>query len=302
VWNNWRGMLVTELYVRAREFFERGEFVPEDRGARANRVRSRVRGAAGPTASPAVDRLVDTMPDSYFLSTPEDAIAEHAAMLERLLAQDDGDPRNVVVHRTDAPSSATRARVRDARPAGPLRDDHGRLAAEGLNILRRGSRPAARASRSTRSASRPSDEELDPDRAERLEATLRAVLGGEVEVEPLVERSARPWLRRKRGRQIVTTIDIDNDVSDAFTVLDVTAGDRVGLLFTITNSLYRLGVDIHLAKVTTMVTQALDAFYVTEQHGWRKIEDPRRLDDIRSALLQALEPASAVPQASASGG
>src|SRR5678815_3463806 len=35
VWNQWRGMLVTELYVRAREFFERGEFVPEDRGARA---------------------------------------------------------------------------------------------------------------------------------------------------------------------------------------------------------------------------------------------------------------------------
>jgi hypothetical protein len=41
-------------------------------------------------------------------------------------------------------------------------------------------------------------------------------------VEQLVERSARPLLRRKRGRRIVTTIDIDNDVSDAFTVLDVT--------------------------------------------------------------------------------
>jgi [protein-PII] uridylyltransferase len=177
----------------------------------------------------------------------------------------------------------------------------GVIAAEGLNIL------AARIATSREGialdafrVSRPSDEELDPDRAERLEVTLRGVLGGELGVEELVERSARPWLRRKRGRRIVTTIDIDNDVSDAFTVLDVTAGDRVGLLFTITNCLYRLGVDIHLAKVTTMVTQALDAFYVTEQDG-RKIEAPARLEDIRSALLQALEPAAAAPQASASG-
>jgi hypothetical protein len=49
-----------------------------------------------------------------------------------------------------------------------------------------------------------------------------------------------------------------------------------------------------------MVTQALDAFYVTEQDG-RKIEDPARLEGIQSALLQALEPAPAVPQASAGG-
>src|SRR5262249_21170384 len=68
VWNNWRGMLVTELYVRAREFFERGEFVPEDRGARADRVRARVQEAAGVDARTMVDRLAATMPDSYFLS------------------------------------------------------------------------------------------------------------------------------------------------------------------------------------------------------------------------------------------
>jgi [protein-PII] uridylyltransferase len=223
-------------------------------------------------------------------------------MLERFLGEDGDDSRNVVVHRTDVPELGYLELVfvtRD-RP-GLFAMITGVLAAEGLNIL------AARIATSREAialdafrVSRPSDEELDSDRAERLETTLRGVLGGDLDVEQLVERSARPWLRRKRGRHIATTIDIDNDVSDAFTVLDVTTGDRVGLLFTITNCLYRLGVDIHLAKVTTMVTQALDAFYVTEQDG-RKIEDPARLEDIRSALLQALDPVAAAPQASASG-
>src|SRR5262245_16175050 len=37
VWNNWRDTLVAELYVRAREFFEKGVFLPEDRAAVSGR-------------------------------------------------------------------------------------------------------------------------------------------------------------------------------------------------------------------------------------------------------------------------
>ena len=48
IWNNWRATLVTELYRRAFEFFEKGVFEPEDRAARAERVRARVRSAAPP--------------------------------------------------------------------------------------------------------------------------------------------------------------------------------------------------------------------------------------------------------------
>jgi [protein-PII] uridylyltransferase len=84
-------------------------------------------------------------------------------------------------------------------------------------------------------------------------------------------------------------VEIDNRVSDRYSVLDVYTGDRVGLLFTITNCLYHLWLQIHLAKITTMVDQVLDVFYVTDHEG-RKIEDPARLDDIRRALTTALEP------------
>jgi [protein-PII] uridylyltransferase len=178
----------------------------------------------------------------------------------------------------------------------------GVLASEGLNIL-------AAVIATSRDGialdgfriSRPSEEPaLDEERAERLEVALRAVLRGELDVEALVQGSARPWLRRRRGRVVPTTIEIDNDVSETYTVLDVTAADRVGLLFTITNCLYHQWVQIHLAKVTTMVTQALDAFYVTDHEG-RKIVDAARLEQIRAALLEALEP-HAETRTSAAGG
>src|SRR5262249_22947107 len=74
----------------------------------------------------------------------------------------------------------------------------------------------------------------------------------------------------------------------------------VGLLFTITNCLYHLWLEIHLAKITTMVDQVLDVFYVTDNEG-RKIEDPERLAVIRRELISALE-AEAEPVAGGAAG
>jgi [protein-PII] uridylyltransferase len=292
VWNNWRGTLVTELYVRAREVFERGEFVPEDRGARAERVRTRLRASAAATVRPAVERLIATMPDGYFVSTPEDVQLEHADVIRQFEQREAGGETPVIVTRwTDAPERGCWDVVvctRD-RP-GLFSMIAGVLAAEGLNIL------AARITTSREAVAldtfrvrRPEDEVgLEPERWERVEATLRDVLEQRVDVEELVRRSVRPWAVRRRGRVVPTSIEIDNSVSDAYTVLDVTSADRVGLLFTITNRLYHLWVQIHVAKITTMVTQAMDAFYVTDHEG-RKIEDSDRLEQIRSELRRALD-------------
>ena len=92
----------------------------------------------------------------------------------------------------------------------------------------------------------------------------------------------------KREGRVATSVEIDNHVSRDFTVLDVYTGDRVGVLFTITNCLYHLWLEIHLAKINTMVDQVLDVFYVTDPEG-RKIEDPERLETIRRELARVLE-------------
>src|SRR5438094_614423 len=72
VWNNWRDSLLAELYLRAREFFEKGAVEPEDRAARAARVRARIEAAAPAAGRAEVEAFAASMPDSYFLGTPED--------------------------------------------------------------------------------------------------------------------------------------------------------------------------------------------------------------------------------------
>jgi [protein-PII] uridylyltransferase len=177
----------------------------------------------------------------------------------------------------------------------------GVLAANGMNIL------AARITTSEDGValdafriSHAESDALNDERWERIERTLVRVLAGEVDIEELVRRSQRPSILQRRRRPASTVVEIDNDVSREYTVLDVYTGDRVGLLFTITNCLYHLWLQIHLAKINTMVDQVLDVFYVTDHEG-RKIEDPERLATLRDELTRALEvePAPAA-QASAS--
>jgi [protein-PII] uridylyltransferase len=308
VWTNWRDALLAELYVRAREFFEKGIFEPEDRGARADRVRQRVTAEAALAVRDAVARLSATMPDGYFLSTPEEMIESHADLRRRFEAAEAAGERPAVatnlMHFGDRAYSEFAVCTRD-RP-GLFAMLSGVLAAHGMNIL------AARITTSRdgvaldafRISHAEGDTVLDEERWARVDATLAGVLGGAIDLEELVRRSQRPSILSRRPRRPVqTTVEIDNAVSRDYTVLDVFTGDRVGLLFTITNCLYHLWLEIHLAKITTMVDQVLDVFYVTDNEG-RKIEDAPRLDAIRSALEQALEakPARTPPVAARAAG
>jgi len=301
VWNNWRGTLVTELYRRAREVFDRGVFEPEDRGARAARVRERVIASVVPTARGIVSELLEHMPDGYILGTPEEVIPGHAELRRRLLdAEAAGERPALAVLLTPYPErDFTEIAICCRDRPGLFAMVSGVLTANRMNIL------AARINTSRDGialdafrVSHPAGEvAIDAARWERVESTLRQVLSGAVDVEELVRRSTGSSLLQRRRRPVPTRIEIDNRVSSQCTVLDVYTGDRVGLLFTITNCLYHLWLQIHLAKITTMVDQVLDVFYVTDHEG-RKIEDPRRLAEIRAALEAALAPdVDALPRA-----
>lgn len=294
IWNNWRATLVTELYRRAFEFFEKGVFEPEDRAARAERVRARVRSVAPPEQRDAIRTFVEQMPDSYFLSTPEEVMPGHGELRRRFERAEEAGERPAVATQLSAfpERDFTEFAVCTRDRPGLFAMLSGVLAAHGMNIL------AARIDTSRdevaldafRVSHEGADDTVDRDRWERVEHTLREVLAGTRDIEALVTNSSRPSVLTKKRRPVPTRVEFDNAVSGAYTVVDVYAADRVGLLFTITNCLYHLWMQIHLAKITTMVHEVLDVFYVTDAEG-RKVEDPAHLEQIRQELVRALSPA-----------
>ena len=85
-----------------------------------------------------------------------------------------------------------------------------------------------------------------------------------------------------------TQVRTDNSVSDRFTVIDVFAEDRLGLLYVVAKTLFELGLSVHAARIATYLDQVVDVFYVSDHRGG-KVEDTARLQQIRHRVLEAVE-------------
>jgi [protein-PII] uridylyltransferase len=82
-------------------------------------------------------------------------------------------------------------------------------------------------------------------------------------------------------------VKFENDVSDEFTIIDVFAQDRPGLLYTITRTLSEFGLSIARAKISTEATRAIDSFYVRDAEG-KKLVAATRLTEVRDKLEKAI--------------
>ena len=82
-------------------------------------------------------------------------------------------------------------------------------------------------------------------------------------------------------------INIEFENQYYFTIIDVHASDKIGLLYSITHKLAELGLAISFAKIATRIDGVIDAFYVLKNNGQklRKSE----YDFIRSELLTEIK-------------
>ncbi|HEY4761407.1 MAG TPA: [protein-PII] uridylyltransferase, partial [Thermoguttaceae bacterium] len=87
---------------------------------------------------------------------------------------------------------------------------------------------------------------------------------------------------------VQTRVNADNNTSDSYTILDIFAPDRSGLLYAVTRTLFELGLSVARAKISTYMDQVVDVFYVTDQSN-KKINDERRLDEICRRVLEVIE-------------
>ncbi|HVX12269.1 MAG TPA: [protein-PII] uridylyltransferase [Pirellulales bacterium] len=138
---------------------------------------------------------------------------------------------------------------------------------------------------------------LDPDfsgpppseRIDEVTTALRASLCD----NPAPPKFRRIWKAGEQRRQVSlprlpTQVRIDNHTSDHYTIFDIFAADRTGLLYTIARSLFEQGLSVGVAKIGTYLDQVVDVFYVTDQRG-QKLLDEERLELIRQQLLEEIE-------------
>jgi [protein-PII] uridylyltransferase len=101
-----------------------------------------------------------------------------------------------------------------------------------------------------------------------LNADLRRILTGTLELDERLRAKERSYRRAgDAGWSVVPRLLwFDDEATDA-TVLEVRARDAIGLLHRVTAALERAGVDIRSARISSLGSFVVDAFYLTDADG-----------------------------------
>jgi [protein-PII] uridylyltransferase len=130
----------------------------------------------------------------------------------------------------------------------------------------------------------------DPGDFEVVEQTLRHALEDEkFNFFPLIERAMRQSRRRLAPEiEFPTRIAVDNQMHPTYTLIEIQAPDRLGLLYDILSCLDRENVSIALSRINTQDGAAIDTFYVMDRSAHAKITDSHRIADIQRLLQKAI--------------
>ena len=118
---------------------------------------------------------------------------------------------------------------------------------------------------------------------------VRLAVSGRISLEARLAERIRAYAFRSNPLAVLGNrprVTIHDGASDAATVIDVRAPDRIGTLYRITRALADLALDVRSAKVTTMGHEVVDSFYVVDANG-AKLE-PDHAAEVERAILTEL--------------
>ncbi|HUQ68030.1 MAG TPA: [protein-PII] uridylyltransferase [Planctomycetaceae bacterium] len=290
VWNDWKAELLTSFYDRSMVWLSGKSYLFEQ-PTRLQRVKAEVLERAGVDGDDLerFQRHLDAIPLHYLLATSPDRIASDLRIILRR------QPDGIDVEAAFDPETRTieyRVITAENVATGFFHKLTGALSAKRMEIL------SAQICTCTDGiiidSYRVRDYDHDGDvpefRREEVNDIIRRVLRGEIDVETLFQSRRKFAPNQVQGpvSNLPTRVVIDNETSDYYTIVDVFAHDRPGLLYRIARTLFESDLSVVLAKISTHFDQVVDVFYVTDARG-RKIADSQRLVAIRDALVRSIE-------------
>lgn len=291
-WSAWTATLVKDLFLKVSNILARGELASRKAVETLETKKSRIlQNLATPAAREAFETLYPVLSPRYLLNVPDVRILEDAALFQSL-----GERRFVwKVSRSPRGGSRTVRICAQDRP-GLFSKIAGSFTLNNLDIL-----DAQIFTWRNQVALDifellpPTDRYFEEETWRKAERTLDEALAGTLDLTAalkakLASARRRPTPPTRRPHRVV----IDNAASSFFTIVEVFTYDFPGLLFAITDTLYRCHLDIWLAKISTKIDQVVDVFYVRDIDG-EKVDAPDRVAAIKDALYRRLPPIAPMP-------
>jgi [protein-PII] uridylyltransferase len=287
VWTEWKALLLQELYDKAFKVLERGDFRLEASSERVKKVKRKVLEILGDDY-PALEvkEELKAMTTRQLLSNPREVLAEQ---IKILIALDENRIVMEVVHELEKGYSNFTICTFDV--PGLFSMITGVMAANGFNIL--GAQIHTSTNGKALDVLQVNSSQgfviTDESRWQRLREDMRQVLEGKIRVAALVNKKQRPTLLTEKLKpKFPTRVEIDNEVSEDYTVIDIYTHDKIGLLYLITSTLTDLGLYIGVSKISTKVDQVADVFYLKDIFG-HKVTTTEKMAEVTGRLLAAID-------------
>jgi len=288
VWDGWKAEILGSLYQRTMQHLavDAPSIAAEELLARR---REDVCSCLGESRTqPWFARQIDALPAGYLSTTAPEQVAADLRLLSGL------GPREATAaaqYRPDTQTVQFTVGTSEEVTPGIFHKLTGALSSHGLQIRSAQINTLANGLVLDRFWVHDPDFAGEPPR-DRLEDINRAL------VAALHAPGAEPPAFRRRWQvgshgdapksPLQTRVNVDNNTSDRYTILDVFTHDRTGLLYAITRALFELDLSVWRAKIGTYLDQVVDVFYVSDRQD-RKIQDERQIEDIRGRLLEVIE-------------
>ncbi|WP_417629436.1 [protein-PII] uridylyltransferase [Paracoccus aurantiacus] len=282
-WNNWKAVLLRQLYEQTASVLENGMEAlnrdqRRDEAKRALRHLLVAQGWDGKSIKAEATRHYA----NYWQGLPTETHAVFARLLRDL-----GDDEIRIDLHPDADRDATRAAFVLVDHPGIFSRLAGALALVGANVV--DARTYTSKDGFATAVFWLQDSEghpYDAERLPRLRKMIDRTLKGEVVARDAFADKDQ-MKKRDRAFKFPTHVTFDNEGSDIYTIIEVDTRDRPGLLHDLTRTLAANHIQIASAVIATYGAQVVDSFYVKDAFGL-KLHQAGRREALEKKLRQAI--------------
>src|SRR5213596_267526 len=294
-WSDWKESLVWELFHETSRYLADQKSYYDQTKVERESLQASVSENLPPDYADEIEAHFEFMPDHYFRATDVPEIIEHLKLFRSFLenVSDSGEsPLAAAIKWKIMPeqghSVVTFCTWERERLLAKVA---GSFSVVPLNILSadvfpRGDNVVLSIFRVCDTKARPVTHQCD---FELVEQTLRRALEDEsFDFLPLIEKAKRQSRRLAPGIEFPTRIAIDNKTHSTYTLIEIQAPDRIGLLYDVLSCLDRENILLPLYRINTQAGAAIDTLYVVDGSTHAKITDPNRIQLIQKHLKNAI--------------
>lgn len=296
LWNGFKNSLLLTLHYKTSQLLSGGsDFIRAGTQHKAHLLKEVREESPGNLPKDEIQAHFDQLPPRYFETNAAGQIIFDISLAHHFMGQLFGKEEKVlepVVAWHDEPDRGyTTVHICTWDRAGLFSKITGCLAAAGLNILS--------AQIYTRTDGIILDRFFVADTRTGLlarqeertsfENHLKTALTASVNVETLFDgnRPSSSVYQSLEEDPIETKIRFDHTTSDTHTIIEVEAEDRVGVLFSVSQALFELKLNIEVAKISTEMGAAIDTFYVCREDG-TKVPAPEHQEVVSEKLQSTI--------------